>query len=694
MKTYFLTAALILSLALSAFTNDNAASPLPRDLAEWEYGLPLPHTDNPTPPPSEPCRALTEWEETEAIIFRWGEYNDILWQIIDKVVEVTKAYIICSSQAQASSCRSFLISQGVSPIDSVEFMVQPTNSVWIRDYAPWWLWRLESWDRAMYEWDYNRPRPLDDVIPEWLSQLWGIEYYGLDLTHTGGNWLLDGWSRAYCSGLILQENWGLTPRGVTNLFSSYASLDTVPLTPTFYGIDHLNMSAKLLNDHTVMINQYPAGSPYNDEMEQTVQVFSNLTNQYGQPFKIIRVQTPNWGGIPYTYCNSLTVMNRVIVPVYNQHPFDEDALALYAENMPGYDIFSINCNSIIPASGAINCITHNIPNSELIYITHAPLHDTENTTQPYPVVCQIACLGTLDQDSLHVYWRSDVNPAWSQVPLIHTTGIEYTASIPPCPGGKVEYYIRAVSEGGCWTTTPRYGPAAHNQFIAGPFQMQLTLTPQNPPIIIPPGGGNFSYHIDIANNASFPRQFDVWAYTVTPAGDTLDNISRNDITLAANSSLSRNITQFVPASAPGGAYTYAFDCGQRWANTVFAGDFFNFTKTPGNDALNYSGKWQSYGWDGETAITSAPANLSLKENYPNPFNMETTFKFDIPSQSEIKIEIFNITGRKTADLFSGTLSAGEYSYTWNARNLASGIYYVRLSSSAGVNSTRKVLLLK
>lgn len=677
---------------------DEADNPiLPRGLAPFEIGLPLPNTDDPTLPPDEPVRAIAEWEEVEGIFLRWGTDSYLLSQIIDYVVDVTRAYIFVSSEFQATSCLNYLSGQGVAPLDSVFFLIAPTNSVWIRDYGPWWLWRLESWDRAMYEWDYNRPRPQDDVIPEWLSHEWQIPYYGLDLTHTGGNWLVDGQGRAYCSELILQENWGLIPQGATDIFNHYCCLDSVPLTPTFFGIDHLNMSAKLLNDHTVLINEYPPGSSHNWAMDETMEVFANLTNQYGEPFEIVRILTPDWIFTPYNYCNSLIVYNQVLVPVYNMHPYDEDALAIYEEHMPGYEIHGINCSSIITLSGAINCITHNVMHPNLIHITHQRLPNTVNTTEPYLVSGEIVSLGTLDEDSLLIYWRSGISPDWNTAPLVNTTGDEYEGYIPACPGGYVDYFIYAKNVQGNWTTRPRYGPEAHFTFYAGNFNIDITLTPENPPIIIPAGGGSFNYDIDIANTGAYPIEYDGWIEAILPGGAAHQVILREGLTIAAGSSINRQMTQYIPSHAPSGNYSFNGKVGEYPA-IIYDEDGFNFEKLAGESSGSELDDWLSTGWEAikeapTEASAEVPQDFALFQNNPNPFNSETIIGFSIPETGRVSLKVYNLGGEMVATIIEGYLPQGGYHYGWKAENLSSGIYFYRLESQ-GLTSVRKMMLLK
>ncbi len=701
MRAFFLITSIVItascsSLAANELVSQDCSS-LPRGLAPSEIGMPLPHTDDPTPPPDEPVRTIAEWEEVEAILFRWGDHNYLLSQIIDYVVDVTRAYIVVSSMSQASSCQSYLLTQGVSPIDSVEFLVQATNSVWIRDYAPWWLWRLDSWDLAMYEWDYNRPRPLDDVIPEWLSQLWGIEYYGIDLTHTGGNWLIDGQGNAYCSELILAENWGLTAQGVNGIFHHYCDIDTLPLTPMFFGIDHLNMSAKLLNDHTVLVNEFPSGSPYNAAMEATAEMFSSMTNMNGTPFKVIRIPTPNWSYSPYTYCNTLIVQNKVLVPTYNMPSYDDGALEIFRENMPGYEVHGINCSSIISLSGAINCITSNVPHPSLIHIQHAPLSNTLNTTEPYTVSAEIVSLGNLNPDSMQVIWRNSVNQQWSTITLNNTAGSTFEADIPPCPGGYVDYFIYAKNYEGNWTTAPRYGPEAHYTFHAGAFPLQVTVTPQNPPIIIPAGGGSFDCVLEVENNGTYDIAGEIWIEVDLPAGGTYLITKRDNFSIAANSVLSRLLTQVIPGYAPPGYYTYRCRIGD-YPDQIYTEDDFIIEKRAGNALRTCFVQWSLRGWGNavdhsdEDAIVISDGGI-IVDTYPNPFNPVTSFFYTLPVKSIVNLSIYNISGRRIATLINGWREAGRHGVSFNASDLPSGIYLYEIRVGGLVNHG-KILLMK
>ena len=88
-----------------------------------------------------------------------------------------------------------------------------------------------------------------------------------------------------------------------------------------------------------------------------------------------------------------------------------------------------------------------------------------------------------------------------------------------------------------------------------------------------------------------------------------------------------------------------------------------------------------------------PTDFNLSQNYPNPFNPATTIKYSLPNDSYVRISIFNILGQEVATLVNTTKSAGFHSVTFNANNLASGIYIYRMQAGDFVQ-TKKLMLMK
>ncbi len=97
-------------------------------------------------------------------------------------------------------------------------------------------------------------------------------------------------------------------------------------------------------------------------------------------------------------------------------------------------------------------------------------------------------------------------------------------------------------------------------------------------------------------------------------------------------------------------------------------------------------------------ITSVKYNRSLQvdyilfPNYPNPFNPTTTINFSTPSNGFVKLSVLNTLGEEVSTLVNEFISAGSHEVTFNAENLASGIYFYRLKAGDFVETKKMVLL--
>jgi hypothetical protein len=96
----------------------------------------------------------------------------------------------------------------------------------------------------------------------------------------------------------------------------------------------------------------------------------------------------------------------------------------------------------------------------------------------------------------------------------------------------------------------------------------------------------------------------------------------------------------------------------------------------------------------EPVDSTVPTEFALSQNYPNPFNPSTNISFSIPTAENVELKIFNVLGEHVETLVSGTLAAGNYEATWNATNVASGLYFYRLDAGHSFAATKSLVVLK
>ena len=119
-----------------------------------------------------------------------------------------------------------------------------------------------------------------------------------------------------------------------------------------------------------------------------------------------------------------------------------------------------------------------------------------------------------------------------------------------------------------------------------------------------------------------------------------------------------------------------------------AGEFHIFTdqrlETPEFDILDSV----------EPGHVNVPAEFTLSQNYPNPFNPITVISWQLAVGSHVELQVYDMLGQRIATLFSGEQKAGSHQLQWDASAHASGVYYYRLTTDAGLSQTKKLVLLK
>jgi len=106
--------------------------------------------------------------------------------------------------------------------------------------------------------------------------------------------------------------------------------------------------------------------------------------------------------------------------------------------------------------------------------------------------------------------------------------------------------------------------------------------------------------------------------------------------------------------------------------------------------IDFNGNFAYYYLSNEV-IVGIPSQFNLLQNYPNPFNPTTKIDFELPVDGNIKLFVYDNSGKEVAMIANGYKSAGYYTVDFNAANLASGIYFYKLEFSNGTQNMSKVL---
>jgi len=465
-----LTFFLILTVALTAVAPSFAATTA-REL-EGERYLPIGLTPEEearldeigighvrTAPAAQPVRNPGEFEPMTGVIVRYpfGNPTDLL---VEYAEEIT-LWVIVEDASDQSSATSTLSAGGCN-MANVDWIFAPTNSIWTRDYGPWFIIDGDG-DQGIVDHIYNRPRPDDDLVPGVIGSDWSIPVYGLGITHTGGNYMADGRGVAISTELVLNENSGLSEAEIDEAMHDYLGIETYHKLDYIEsgGIHHIDCWAKFLSPSKILVREVPSGHSSYAALEANVAYLESVTNSYGRPYEIVRVYTPN--DEPYT--NSIILNDRVFVPMYGT-AWDDDAIDTYEAAMPGYEILGYDGSWL--SDDAIHCRAMGVTDRLMLYIDHVPHYDTATTTGTYDVVAGIDDLSGagLVADSLLVYWKTDGMPDFSVETMVgDAKDGTYSAEIPAqAAGTTISYYIFAKDLSGRRETHPWVAPGDVHSF--------------------------------------------------------------------------------------------------------------------------------------------------------------------------------------------------------------------------------------
>ena len=444
------------------------------EMYDTSRGLNFVETD---PPTGEP-RFVAEFEPMQGVMIRYplGIPTSLVAQLSNNCM----VYCIVSSGYQNQAQSSFQ-GAGVN-MDNVTFVNAQTDSYWVRDYGPWYI--FEDRNPAIVDNIYNRPRPNDDNISGVFANYWNIPMYGMNLQHTGGNMMEDGRGHGVSDDLVFQEN-NYNEENVRNKMRDYLGIDPyhVTIDPQGDYIAHVDCWGKYLAPDKILIAQLPQSNPRYQYYEQVAEYFETTNCCWGYPYRVYRVQEP--GGYtlaPYT--NSLILNKTVYVPMGTNNTYNQDAIAVYQEAMPGYEIVGVNGGSAgWENTDALHCRTRGVMDFNMLFVDHRDvLHGEQEWQESIPVVSKfIAYSGAnLKQDSLLVYYSIDGGTY--QTAHMTATGNpdEYVGYITGYQGGsEINYYVFGADESGHRYTQPVFADLDPHHFTMEAHQPagELVITP-------------------------------------------------------------------------------------------------------------------------------------------------------------------------------------------------------------------------
>jgi agmatine/peptidylarginine deiminase len=438
-----------------------------------------------TDPPTGTPRFVAEFEPMQGVMIRYP--LGIPTSLVAQLANNCRVYCIVSSSQQSQAQSSFQ-GAGVN-MSNVTFVNAASDSYWVRDYGPWYI--FEDRNPAIVDNIYNRPRPNDDNMSQVFANFWGIPMYGMRLEHTGGNMMEDGRGHGVSDDLVFQENqqdYGINEATVRQKMNDYLGINPyhVTIDPQGDYIAHVDCWGKYLAPDKILIARLPQSNPRYQYYEQVAEYFETTDCCWGYPYRVYRVDEPG-GNTLAPYTNSLILNKTVYVPLGTNTTYNNQAIATYQEAMPGYNIVGVTNNGYSgwENTDALHCRTRGVMDFNMLFVDHRDVLFGEQTWQDsIPVVSKfIAYSGqALKQDSLLVYYSID-GGAYQTAHMTATGNPdEYVGYIKGYQGGsEIDYYVFGADESGHRYTQPVFAELDPHHFT-----MEAHEPPQPGELIITP----------------------------------------------------------------------------------------------------------------------------------------------------------------------------------------------------------------
>ena len=645
---------LVLSVSLKAQEQDLPEWRKMKYLSEEEMYMPIStRSFVETPPPTGEVRFPGEYEPMQAVMIVYP--LGIPVELVREMAEDCKVITIVESYYQ-SSAQSEFQSAGVN-MDNIEYLNAPTNSYWVRDFGPWYI--FDGRKPAIVDNVYNRPRPYDDDIPGHFAEYWDIDMFGMKVVHTGGNMMQDGRGNGVSDDIVITESAsqaGVSEEQVYERMKAYLGIDPyhVTIDPQGDYIAHVDCWGKYLAPDKILLARVPESNPRYPYYEEVAEYFATTNCCWGYPYKVYRVDIPG-GSVLSPYTNSLILNKKVLVPMGSNSTYNEGALNIYRQAMPGYEVIGITNNSYWDGwlnTDALHCRTRGVMDFNMLYVDHRDVVFGEQEWQDSIAITSkfIAYSGAeLKQDSLLVYYSIDGGEYQTAAMTATGNPDEYVGYIKGYQAkSEVKYYVFGADESNRRYQQPVFGELDPHVFTMGEQAAETTLTLNPTEIVFEDNSGDF-VTMTITNNTAN----DVVINSISIKDDLYH--AEHDFTLP-----------------------YTLAVGESVEVDVYS-DF------------NVKGEF-----DSELYIVSSlgeqivpiiwNCTIGLEENnalnvelYPNPVNNVLTVKGD----NIVKVAIFNALGQEIVII--------ENRNEIDVTSLLNGLYFVRVTDVNGNVSVNKIV---
>ena len=378
-----------------------------------------------------------------------------------------------SNNSRIATAQTALGNAGVN-LDNVTFLdmnIDDDYAYWVRDFSPFYVFNNK--DLSIVDFTYNRPQRVEqNAVPKKLSDYLGMPYSKMSLTHTGGNLMQDGRGTAFSDDLVVSENNNSKTR-VKSQMRTYTGTDNYVITIDPQGdyIAHIDCWAKIVAPDKIIVAKVPTSNSRYKYYEQVATTLANTKCAYGYNYRIYRIDEPG-GSTVAPYTNSLIANKHVYMPLGSNSTYNQKALNVYKEALPGYDIvgiqgYSSNNQCAFLNTDALHCRTHEIPDQNMLFIDSRDVYNgLVNKQNHYLIKANVVSYAKEAISKVNIHYSINDGDYIEKEMSVYEQTTNYTFVFEGLKSGDdVKYYIDATDSKLNYNIDPTCGNLDPHHFI-------------------------------------------------------------------------------------------------------------------------------------------------------------------------------------------------------------------------------------
>jgi len=314
-----------------------------------------------------------EFEQQRALLLSWpspprighGIHHKVFTDIIAAVSDRLEVVVVTRDEDTAQEVLRLLTSRGLAQ-DGLRFLYAPSSTLWVRDFGPLFAKSFDGGHEVIDTiYDRTPEFPGQDRVPRVIAQRLGLPVVEARVVMENGNLLSNGAGLCITTSKLLRVN---SERGISELdltrmlqqcFGAELVVYLEPLAGEANG--HADMFATFTAPDTIVVGKYEtADDPINAAiLDHNAARLANLRTPFG-PLKVHRIPMPKrHGNLWYTYTNVAYANGVLLVPSYRdiEPELEEEAISVYPNVLPGWEIRRIDCSDLIQFHGSLHCAT-------------------------------------------------------------------------------------------------------------------------------------------------------------------------------------------------------------------------------------------------------------------------------------------------------------------------------------------------